>query len=429
MDGSNSFRNTGAFLACVMLMFVFSQSIFADDSVCAKVAIKISQDATLERQAFIATMRLSNGFPDLQIDNVQVDVKVTDESGVPTSVTSDPADESASFFLRIDGLDGVGAVDGTGTVEPLSVATMQWLMIPAPGAAGDLPTGKRYFVGAKLSYVINGELTEMSITPDFIVVRPMPRLKLDYFLPKHVYGDDAFSVEVEPIVPFTLGLLVRNSGYGIANNLKVESAQPQIEDNEQGLLIDFSIDGSEVNGQPAAESLLVDFGDIEGNGAGIARWVMSCTLSGKFTDFGASFTHDDALGGQLTSLIEETVSHTLVRDVLVDIAGRDSIRDFLADDGDGFRVYESTGVVTDVDDLTSFASLDGGVVEGSAVRHVLTVSNAAGFSYLKLDDPHGGTKTIRKVVRSDGKRINLHNVWLNRVRAQDDSWEYFFPFV
>ena len=51
----------------------------------------------------------------------------------------------------------------------------------------------------------------------------------------------------------------------------MDSDQPKITENEQGLLSGFAIKGSEVNGQPATESLLVDFGDISPNSSGMAR--------------------------------------------------------------------------------------------------------------------------------------------------------------
>ena len=72
-------------------------------------------------------------------------------------------------------------------------------------------------------------------------------------------------------------------------------------ENKQGLLIGFAIEGSEVNGETASDSLLVDFGDIAPDSSGLARWIMTCTLSGKFVSFTADFSHSDELGGELLS--------------------------------------------------------------------------------------------------------------------------------
>ena len=130
--------------------------------------------------------------------------------------------------------------------------------------------------------------------------------------------------------------------------MKIDSAQPVITENEQGLLIGFAIEGSEVNGEAATESLLVNFGDIPPNEAGMARWRMTCSLSGQFVEFNAEFSHSDELGGELTSLIEDIYTHFLIRDVLVDLPGRDGIRDFLAKDGGVYRIYESDSADTEV---------------------------------------------------------------------------------
>jgi len=152
-------------------------------------------------------------------------------------------------------------------------------------------------VGATLTYTIGGEDHVTEVTPDYIFVKPMPELTLDYFLPTDVYGDDAFTHEIEPSIPFNLGVRVSNSGAGVARSLKIDSAQPKIVENEQGLLIGFVIEGSAVNGQAATPSLLADFGDIAPNASGVARWIMTCSLSGKFVEFTAEYSHSDELGG------------------------------------------------------------------------------------------------------------------------------------
>ncbi|WP_054762298.1 hypothetical protein [Methylomonas koyamae] len=94
-------------------------------------------------------------------------------------------------------MSGIDNVTGSGVVAPASSADIHWLIVPAPGAAGQLAGGKLYFVGATLQYTLNGEAKTTEITPDFIYVKPMPQLTLDYFLPKDVFGDDAFTPSIE----------------------------------------------------------------------------------------------------------------------------------------------------------------------------------------------------------------------------------------
>jgi len=272
-------------------------------ALCATVKIEIRQELTLERQAFDAHMRINNGLSHAPLENIAVSVTFANEAGEPVLASSNPDDTTSLFFIRTDTMDNIENVQGTGTVAPETSADIHWLIVPAPGASNGLESGTLYFVGATLTYTAAGQTETIEITPDYIFVKPMPQLVLDYFLPTDIYGDDAWSSAVEPPVPFYLGLRIKNNGYGYARALKVESAQPKIVDNDMGLLIGFQIEGSTVNGLPATNSLLADFGDIAPNKSGMARWIMSATLSGRFVDFEAEFSHADEFGGKMTSLI------------------------------------------------------------------------------------------------------------------------------
>jgi hypothetical protein len=268
-------------------------------------------------------------------------------------------------------------------VAPATTVDISWLIIPAPGAADGNPQGTLYSVGATLSYTIGGDVFVTTVTPDSMYVTPMPELSLDYFLPKEVYGDDAFTPDIEPPVPFSLGVRVSNRGAGTAWNVTIDSAHPTIVDNDQGLLVDVLMTGSTVNGQPAAESLLIDFGHIRPDTAGMGRWIMTCSLSGEFTEFTTDFSHSDDLGGELTSLMHEVNTHLLVRDVLVDGPGKDAILDFLATDwetpGVTYTVYQSDTTDSAVTDVSAFATLT-----GSGAESVLTIPATAGFACASL---------------------------------------------
>ena len=397
--------------------------------------LDINQELTLERQAFEAHMRINNGLTQIALENVSVVVNFTDKDGQPVLASSDPNSPTAKFFLRVDDLQNIPAVDGTGMVQPSSSADIRWLIIPAPGASDGTPQGELYYVGATLSYTLGGEHQVTEVTPDYMYVKPLPELVLDYFLPGDVYGDDAFTSEVEPPVPFSLGVRVSNQGFGTTKQLTIDSAQPKIVENTQGLLIDFLLTGSEVNGQSATESLLVDFGNLAPDTAGVARWTMTCSLSGQFKTFTAEFSHADELGGQLTSLINAVNTHTLVRDVLVDLPGRDAIRDFLATDDPSattvaYTVYESEHTQSAVTDPSAVATLT--PVDGSGTTYTLAAPATAGFLYVRKAVPD--TLAVPddwpwpvSAVRSDGKAINPANVWISKTRKTnpEDGWDYW----
>lgn len=62
--------------------------------------------------------------------------------------------------------------------------------------------------------------------PDTITVKPDPILVVKYFLERDVYSDDPFTLDIEPPIPFNLGMMIRNDGYGVAKEMKITSGQP-----------------------------------------------------------------------------------------------------------------------------------------------------------------------------------------------------------
>lgn len=391
---------------------------------CAQVKIEIQQKLSLERQAFDAHMRITNGLDVSAIQNVGINLTFQDQAGNSVVATSDPTNTSALFFLRVDSLSGIAAIDGSGSVGPKTTADIHWLIIPAFGAGGTQPQGKLYFIGATLTYALAGQTSTVTVTPDFVTVKPQPLLALDYFLAGEVYADDAFTPETEPPVPFTLGVRIKNVGGGTAARTSIESAQPRIVENAQGLLIGFQILDSYVNDQPSNKTLLINFGDIGPGASAIGRWNMVTTLSGRFIDLQADYTHADSLGGALTSLIQGIATHLLVRDVKVDLPGRDNVRDFLALDGNVLKIYESEGTDTAVIDQSAGAHL----TPAAGGLYDLAFPPTTGFAFVKLTDPFAGQAQPGPVVRSDGKTLPVENVWLSKTRNTNLTWSYFVNF-
>ena len=238
MNIIRNLTNDSIGLFLISLVLFLPHGAFAQDHICAEVKIEIEQELTIERQAFDAHMRIHNGFDDLAIQDIGVEVLSTDRDGQTVLASYEPNHPSALFFIRTDTMTGTtGGVEGSGYIDPQTTADLPWLIIPVPGAGGQLSSGTLYYVGARLTYTLAGEETVTEVVPDFIIVKPMPDLVLDYFLPHEVCGDDAFTTQIEPIVPFSLGVRVQNTGFGVAKNLKIESSQPKIVENELGLLI------------------------------------------------------------------------------------------------------------------------------------------------------------------------------------------------
>lgn len=404
---------------------------------CAKVSIEIHQELTIERVAFDAKLVITNGIPDHSLQDVRVDVIIRDTNG---NVKND------TFFVRPPTLSGIsGAMDGSGSVAASGRGEAHWLIIPSPGAGfieqdGAIKQiGVEYWVGATLSYTVNGQPETVPINPARITVKPMPQLALDYFMPFQVLGDNPFTPQVEPPVPYPLAVRVLNDGYGVANKLKIDSAQPKIVDNKQGLLVDFRILGASVNGGAVNPSLKVDFGDLGSKKVGTAFWKMISTLSGRFIEFKTTFSHASELGGELTSLLRETNSHYLTHMVKVNLPGRDNKLDFLADLNEaGGYVYESeipNGSVRMVDARTPVAVVLPSTapvrptVDNPAVALNLPTSMAIGWIYTKLSDPSQGMLKLISVTRTDGVKLDPNNYWIEEGLDKDYKKTWTLQFV
>jgi len=396
----------------------------AQENVCARVKIQIEQELTFERQAFEARLTIKNGLPETALTDFAVDLQFADAEGNSVIATTDASNTEAKFFYRFANDSSLPTQVAAG-----GEAKTVWLIVPAPEAGGEDPQGELYYVGANIRYKVAGVEEAFEVVPDYIYVKPMPLLELEYFLPEQVIGDDPQTLTViEPAIAFTLGVRVKNVGAGEAKDLKIESSQPRIVENELGLAIEFHIQGSEVNGQPAQPTLLADFGDIGPGRVGSGRWIMTASLTGLFTDFTASFAHADEFGGEVTSLLESTTTYELVGDVRVDLPGRDAVGDFLARprNGSALTLHESDALEpVGVTDLSGSATLTS--VAPSQYRLAFqSAPPEAGFFYVALPDPFHGNRVITEVVRSDGKRMSLKNVWLTRFQdLNGGQWSYF----
>lgn len=395
---------------------------------CASVKIEIVQELTIERIGFEATLEVTNNDGADPLTDFFAELTFEDETLSTAAVTNDA---SAKFFVRNPRLESISAVDGNGVIGPTKTAIIRWFIIPKPATGGTEATGKEYKVGVRMSGKLKGQVLPADLLfaiPDNITVRPEPLLDITYFQPRDVQGDDPFTEDVESPIPFTLGVLVKNSGFAPARNIKINSQQPKIVENKEGLLLVARLLGSRVQDSLLDEaSLLVDLGTIEPSNARKGAWDMITSLSGEFVEFKASYTHDSDLGGRETSLIHSLEAHFLSRENLVDMPGRDTVKDFAADtdrDTDQIpdAIYESEGNILPVNQLTGATISQ--PLSGAKFRFQV-LANKADWVYLRLDDPAQARLPIERVVRlNDGKVINLRNVWTNIRYRKPDNFKY-----
>ena len=173
--------------------------------------------------------------------------------------------------------------------------------------------------------------------------------------------------QIEPSIPFPLRILIKNIGYGNALDFTITSAQPQIIENSNDLLIAFSLIGSQVgSNQSISPSLTLDFGNLGPQGSAEGLWYMTSTLEGQFISFAATYQHTDDLGNTNTSLINRVNIHEMNHVVRLTAPTDDSLPDFLVNDTTNVDalpniVYSSDGSTYPVTSLTN------GVTTGRSV--------------------------------------------------------------
>ncbi len=376
----------------------------ASDSVCAKVGLRLDQSAVMTRTAFRATLELSNNDPDAPLSALSASVEVKDATGQPAN---------GRFSIEAPILDHIDRVDGSGNLAASSRAVIRWLLIPADDAAPTAPTD--FFVGGQFSYQLYGNQVRVPLDAVKITVYPDAALDLQYFHQRDVFSDDPFTPQIEPALPYSLAVMVRNRGAGAAKSLKISSAQPQIVSNEKGLLIDFTLVSTALDGTNVPNSLALDFGQIDPGAIKITEWKFTSTLQGFFRDFSATFQHEDTLGSTRLSTIKSVSIHEMTHLVQAGYEFEDGKSDFLVNDApdpDNLpdTIYLSDGTTNPVNAVQSY--IFDSIPSSTNLQVQLTTPTFSGWTYLRVPEPSGGQLALTSVRRSDGVTIRMGtNVW------------------
>ncbi|MDA9558147.1 hypothetical protein N9R79_11765 [Vibrio sp.] len=446
-------------LIFIYLFLTFTSLLSANDDICAVVSIQIQQEATVERQGFKATLEIENVLKDQSLHDISIDITFKNRQGDTVVATTSTNNDEALFFIREISSHGVELMNNKESIPAESTAIKQWHIIPAPGAAEGKLSGALYWVSARLHYSLHDEGNTLEgkkgfadVRPDHILVKPMPDLAFDYFLPQYTHSDNPFTDIVEPAEPFPLCVRVMNNGVGTAKNLSINSAQPTIVANQQGLDVDFAIIEGYVNDVSSDSHLLLTLGDVAPKHNVFACWIMQTSLTGEFDGFNATFTHAAELGGQTTSLISSLNTHRLIHRVQLD-SPNDQVLDALTYDGLTYSVYAShssshTSTALSVQHMILNEPVNKGVLQSgqllsadavptdtdymvyeapipSSLGHTLTqrMSDIHLHSLFSQPDPWSiETHPLYQAVvtRQDGKMIDSNNVWIDKTLNNDN---------
>lgn len=381
----------------------------ASSSVCASVTLEIKQVMTFNRPAYRGTLTVFNGHDSAAMTDARLNLVVKDEYGNVAT-----AHEFQINAESLDGFDGEVSLTSGWTLEAQKTGKASVLFIPTKYAAPTEPV--KYSFGGTLTYI--DPFTGLEVTRDLfpvtLTVNPSPDLELTYLMQRDVYGDDPLTEDkVEPMEPAEFALIINNRGYGEAKNVRMLTEQPKIVENEKGLLIDFQLVSSQVNGEPATlsfgQSIANNFGTIPAHSQAYAQWWLESSLLGHFTSYEVEANHVTSYGNQDLSLVDTVTIHEMVhgftpksnvkRGWLVnDIVDADDMPDVVYfTDATQQPLYMATGTTS----------------RKSDTEYQLTMtSKTAGWNYGSVTDPTGGKQKLMKIVRqSDGAEMPVDNVW------------------
>ena len=390
-----------------------------DAGVCAVVRIRIEQELAVTREAFLAKLEIENQ-EESPLEQMDLEIIITDQSNGQQSTNL--------FAIGTDKLSGSLTRVGTTWSLPSEMSgAVEWLIVPYSEAAPK--TDHVYNVGGTLRYKLEKENITIPLLPTLITVRPDPSLLVHYFWEKNVIGDDPFTDEVEPSLPFTLGVAVKNAGYGTATSLQITSGQPEIIENEKGLLVNFMIIGASMGKESVMPSLTVMFGNLAPNTTVVARWLMISSLQGEFKNYSATFENINPLGDPKLSILDELDIHELIRNVMIYIDDEDDgILDFLVNER--IDVFDYPDALYSSKSLKVYSVSVGSVLSVRYSSNLLstlevkTASNITGWVYYRYED----TQDIRflnkaalsvnttKLETNNVVDLPPENVWITKVR-------------
>ncbi len=394
---------------------IYEEMTKKQTAICASVTIQISQRLVMTREAFEGTLTINNGSDAGAMKNISLDIEIKNSKG---EIRND------LFQINQKALDILTGIDGNGELGANKKGSVTLLFIPTKNAAPEVP--ESYSFGGTFSYLdpSTGLTVTNQLFPVTLDVNPSPELHLHYFMQRDILGDDPLTEKIEPVIPAELALMIHNEGFGEARNVRVESAQPEIIENEKGLAIHFELIGSNFNGQPMQLGVTdIDFGNIPPKKTAIGQWWLTSNLLGHFVSYKTNVVHTSSYGNPDLSLVSGATLHELIRSVDA-YTHTDNSDDFLINEildaqDTPDMIYLSNGEKIEVGKATSM-SLVSGISPPNYEAEIAVSPMLFGWNYGKMNDPGNGNYLIKSVTRkSDNFVLPGQNVWLTHVTLPD----------
>ena len=397
-----------------MLQYMETQS----ENTCAQVKLEIKQKLVLTRQAFRGTLTIENGSSNA-IEDILVDVNATNmETGFMAT--------SREMQIAIEKIEGFeGEKDGAWRLGAGKKGVATILFIPTKYAAPENLT--TYSFGGTLSFKDGSTTQNRSLFPVSLQVKPSPELDLTYFMQRDVYGDNPLTPDVvEPVIPAEFSVLIHNKGKGDANNVRMITKKPEIVENEKGLLIDFDIISSSLNGGEKTmaldDDIATQFGTIAAGTAAYATWDLTASLMGHFTEYDVSVTHVTDYGNPDLSLLDRVTIHELIHSMNATI-GDKVYRAWITNDEPDAEdapdhIYFANGTDEELATLSEATRMER--IDATHYRVTVPTNVPRNWFYTTVANPAGKYAKILSITDETNNRpLDAANFWTTDYTMKD----------
>lgn len=395
----------------------------SDNSVCASITLQLSQSMVMTRQAFRGTLTVYNGNDTKSMTEAKLNLEVTDNLGNVAT-----AHEMQTSMESLDGFTGPLTLDGGWSLAPKQSGVAKVLFIPTRYAAPD--SAVVYSFAGSLSYLdpFTATTVTRTLAPVSLTVKPSPVLDMTYFMQRDILADDPLTTDVvERQEPAEFSLLISNVGRGEATNINIVTEQPKIIENEKGLMIDFELLSSQLNGGDhtlaLGSNVATEVGNIAPGSTAYAQWWLQASLLGHFVDYDVKATHVTSYGNPDLSLLGDVTIHELIRSLNLGADPETGVmaKGFLVNDIIDADDTPDMLYLTDGTTVPVATALQVGMEQSSPTTIKVTVNaDSEGWTYGSTRDITGGRAEIVSVTRdSDSKAIDPRNFWMTYVTLRD----------
>lgn len=395
----------------------------SDNSVCASITLQLSQSMVMTRQAFRGTLTVYNGNETKSMTEAKLNLEVTDNLGNVAT-----AHEMQTSMESLDGFTGPLTLDGGWELAPKQSGVAKVLFIPTRYAAPD--TAVVYSFAGSLSYLdpFTATTVTRTLAPVSLTVKPSPVLDMTYFMQRDILADDPLTTDVvERQMPSEFSLIISNVGRGEATDINIVTEQPKIVENEKGLMIDFELLSSQLNGGDhtlaLGSNVATEVGDIAPGSTAYAQWWLQSSLLGHFVDYDIKATHVTSYGNPDLSLLGDVTIHELIRSLNLGTDPETGImsKGFLVNDVIDADDTPDMLYLTDGTNLPVASATQVNMEQPSSTTIKVTVNaETGGWVYGSTRDITGGRAEIVSITRdSDSKSIDPRNFWMTYVTLRD----------